>query len=82
MGLELESESTPPTTEPSASIFISAADLSLLKDSKLRAAILLKDAQMAELQKQNLLLKIYLKYSLLNTAEINEETGEVFYPAK
>ena len=89
MGLELDTEissilpnTEPPNTEPSTSIFISSSDLNLLKDTKVRATILLKDAQLAELQKQNLLLQIYLKYSLPSAAEINEETGEVFYPKK
>lgn len=82
MGLELDTETSPPVTEPSNAIVISFSDLNFIKDAKLQAALALKDAQLAEMQKQNLLLKIYLKYGLSGLAEINEETGEVFYPKK
>ena len=82
MGLELDSsetQETPGQTEPSAPLFISPQDLSVVKEMKLRASVAYKEAQLAELQKQNLLLKIYIKYSLTEKAEINEETGEVVY---
>lgn len=75
-------EVSAPLTEPSQPLLISADDLETLRSAKIRSALLQKDAQLAEMQRQNLLLRIYLRYSLTEEAQINEETGEVFYETK
>lgn len=75
-------ETFDPDTRPSAPTIISSADLEEMKNLTTQALLSYKDAQLAELQKQNFILRIRIKYSLSESAQINNETGEVFYRTK